>query len=58
MGTLETTRSSEGAGPHLKHTIKEEAVEEFKLYWLVFAFLAIMFGAFNRIGGWSWLRSA
>jgi len=47
MGTLGTTRSSEHGGQQLKLPIKARAVEEFKLYWLVFAFLAIMFGAFN-----------
>jgi hypothetical protein len=26
---------------------KEKALEEFKLYWVVFAFLALMFGAFT-----------
>lgn len=32
---------------HAPHHFKEKAVEEFKLYWLVFLFLAVMFGAFN-----------
>jgi hypothetical protein len=32
---------------HVPHHFKEKAVEEFKLYWLVFFFLAVMFGAFN-----------
>lgn len=47
MGTVDTTRSSEHRGQQVKLPIKERAVEEFKLYWLVFVFLAIMFGAFN-----------
>lgn len=26
---------------------REKAIEEFKLYWVIFAYLALMFGAFN-----------
>lgn len=39
----QTSRSSEHKSSHLK----EKAVEEFKLYWMVFLFLALMFGAFT-----------
>jgi hypothetical protein len=36
------TTTQHGAG-HLK----EKAIEEFRLYWIVFAYLALMFGAFT-----------
>jgi hypothetical protein len=47
MAVSDTTRSTEHGRPHVKRTAKEKAVEEFKLYWLVFIFLAVMFSAFN-----------
>lgn len=30
-----------------KSPLKEKAIEEFRLYWMVFLFLALMFGAFT-----------
>jgi hypothetical protein len=42
-------RSSEhkAESEHKAHRLKEKAVEEFKLYWIVAIFLAVMFGAFT-----------
>jgi hypothetical protein len=41
---MSTTLST---GHHTRH-FKEKFVEEFKVYWVVFAFLALMFGAFTN----------